>query len=410
MDLIYDWNIAQQSDTRPPRPLQLDDETLRDGLQAAYVNAPPLEDRIRLLELMEALGIHTANIGLPGAGGDVRSDTLALAQAMVDRKLTIAANCAARTVEADILSIAEIVQRTGRPIEACLFLGSSPIRMDVEGWDLSFLIRTAETAIRRARSLDLDVMFVTEDTTRAKPDDIRALYLAAIQAGANRICLCDTVGHATPIGAQRLVEFVNEVLLGEHLTHVGVDWHGHMDRGLGLWNAIVAHTAGADRIHATALGIGERVGNVPMDGLLVNLKLMGWITSDLTALAEYVVLASRGTGVAVPPNYPAFGSGAFETGTGVHAAAIIKAMRRGDQELADQVYSGVPAHWVGRKQVIRVGPMSGKSNAVWWLTEQGYEPRDALVDAILVAAKNSARLLTDQELHLIASAKKSGEI
>jgi 2-isopropylmalate synthase len=185
---------------------------------------------------------------------------------------------------------------------------------------------------------------------------------------------------------------------------VKIDWHGHMDRGLGLLNNLAALQAGAHRVHGTALGIGERAGNAPLDLTLVNLKLLGWIDNDLRRLGDYVRLTSEATGVPIPVGYPVFGRDAFETGTGVHAAAVIKALQKGDAWLADRVYSGVPAADFGLRQVIRVGPMSGKSNVVHWLKEHGYEPGDERVERLFQAGKASASVLEDDELHRLAQA------
>lgn len=401
-DLIYDWNAhGEHALKKPPQKLEFDDETLRDGLQSPSVRIPSVEERIRILQLIDALGIDTADIGLPGAGGAVKADTLALAQEIVRSKLRVTPNCAARTLEVDVAPIVEIAQKTGRPIEACLFIGSSPIRQYAEGWTLDEILGHIRKSVTFASRSGLPVMFVTEDTTRAHPEHLRRMYLTAIECGAKRICLADTVGHATPNGAFALVSYIRRMLGEAGVPHVKVDWHGHMDRGLGVWNAISAFMAGADRVHGTAICIGERVGNCPMDILLVNLKLMGWIDNDLSRLAEYCETVSRATGVPIPNNYPVVGHDAFETATGVHAAAVIKALKRNDTWLADRVYSSVPASWVGRRQSIRVGPLSGKSNVIYWLQQHGYQAREELVAAIFEKAKQSNRLLTDDEIEAI---------
>jgi 2-isopropylmalate synthase len=240
-------------------------------------------------------------------------------------------------------------------------------------------------------------MYVTEDTTRADPDTLRALYSTAIRAGARRVCISDTVGHATPDGAAAVVRFIAGVV-ADCGGGVGIDWHGHRDRDLAVINTLAALEAGATRLHGTAIGIGERVGNTPMDTLLVNLVLMGYIERDLTPLCEYCETVSAATGVAIPPNYPVVGRDAFRTATGVHAAAVIKAFRKGDKDLVDAVYSGVPAHLVGREQEIEVGPMSGKSNVTFWLERHGCTVTDELVDRILAKAKASSMVLTSEEI------------
>jgi 2-isopropylmalate synthase len=397
-DLIYDWNLHNRSGFRPAVPIQFDDETLRDGLQGPSVIDPPIEDKIEILHLMNALGIHTAAIGLPGAGPRAVADVTRLAKEIVDSQLEIRANCAARTVEADIIPIIEISEKTGLAIEACTFIGSSPIRQYAEGWDLDFLLRQTENAVKFAVKHELPVMYVTEDTVRAHPDHIRKLYTTAILAGAKRICVCDTVGHITPIGVKNLVSFVTQIVK-ESGTTVGIDWHGHRDRGFDVANTFAAIEAGATRVHGCAIGVGERVGNTPMDLILANCKLNGWIDNDLTSLKKYCQKVSESYGVPIPKNYPIVGTDAFRTGTGVHAAAVIKAEKKGDSWLADRVYSGVPAEWFGGHQVIEVGPMSGESNVIYWLTTRNLEPKKEWVTAIFNKAKSSNRLLTDDEIY-----------
>ena len=394
-ELIYDWNTAGNVPAPQGKRVQFDDETLRDGLQSPSALDPDLDAKLRLVRLMDRLGIDTADVGLPGAGERARTHITALVREMAD--LAITPNVACRTLVSDIAPVVDVVQATGQPVEVCAFIGSSPIRRYAENWEMETMLKLSREAVEFAVKNDLPCMFVTEDTTRAKPEDVRALYMTAIEAGARRVCVCDTVGHATPQGVRALIRFVRG-LVDELDPTVGVDWHGHRDRGLGVINTLAAIEAGADRVHATALGVGERAGNTEMDQLLVNLRLLGTIDNDLSALGEYVQLAHEAIGVPLPSNYPIFGSDAFETGTGVHAAAVIKAFKKGDHWLANRVYSGVPADMVGLEQVIKVGPMSGKSNVIWFLEKHGVEPSERAVESVLQLAKTTPRLLTDDEV------------
>ena len=402
-DLIHDWNTAGDAiDYRRLPPVELDDETLRDGLQCPSVRDPSIEQKIGILHLMAALGIHTADIGLPGAGPRAERDVRALAHEIARAELPIRANCAARTVRADIEPIARVVQATGVAIEACTFIGSSPIRQYAEDWTLERMLRVSEDAIRFAVAEGLDVMYVTEDTTRAHPDTLRALYTAAIECGAKRLCLADTVGHATPQGVRQLVRFVREQVIAPSGEDIRLDWHGHRDRGLGLANTFAAIEAGVDRVHGTALGIGERVGNTEMDLLLVNLVLLGMHHGDLTRLCEYCDAVAAATGIEIPVHYPVLGSDAFRTGTGVHAAAIIKAQLKGDHWLADRVYSSIPASLVGRRQRIEISHVSGMSNVKFWLAENGYDgANDALCKQVFELAKRTDHVLSDAEVHAV---------
>jgi len=397
-EFIYDWNRVAGPELATCRQAMLDDETLRDGLQSPSVLDPSIEKKIQILHLMEKLGIDSVDLGLPGAGPRAKDDVLRLAQEIASAKLKIRPNCAARTTEADIRPIAEIVQATGVPIEAATFLGSSPIRQYAEDWTLDFLLRTTEHAVKFARSLGLSVMYVTEDTTRARPEVVKKLYTTAIECGAEAIVVCDTVGHVTPRGVRALLGFIQEEVVKPAGANIRVDWHGHSDRGLAVANSLAAFESGANQVHAAALGIGERVGNTPMDQMLVNLKLLGAIKRDLSKLKEYCEVVSQAVGVSIPPNYPVVGSDAFRTATGVHAAAVIKAFRKKDIELANQVYSGVPSHWFGMDQKIEIGPMSGKSNVIYWLERRHIEPSDRLVEKIFDRAKQANRLLTDSEI------------
>lgn len=396
--LVYDWNRAAGADLVPARgKVELDDETLRDGLQSPSVSSPAIEDKLRILHMMAELGIEGADLGLPGAGAHVVRDVERLAREIADQRLAIAPNCAARTVIADIQPIADIAQRTGVAIEVACFLGSSPIRQYAEGWTLERMLLLTREAVEFAVRQGLPVMYVTEDTTRAAPEDLRQLYTAAVEAGARRVCVADTVGHATPGGAANVTRFVRQVVdaTGEQVM---VDWHGHRDRDLAVINALSAAVAGADRLHGTAVGIGERVGNCAIDLLLVNMQLLGWIDRDLSRLRDYCRLVAETTGVPLPDNYPVVGRDAFRTATGVHASAILKARSRGDDWLADRVYSSVPASLIGCRQVIEVGPMSGESNVIYWLQERGIDPSRELVTEIFQRAKESERVLEEAEI------------
>jgi isopropylmalate/homocitrate/citramalate synthase len=395
-DLIHDWNVQDPS-PRPSFRVMLDDETLRDGLQGPSVVDPPIEAKIAILRAMDRLGIDTADVGLPGAGPRAVADVTALCRDIVDSRLRIRPNCAARTVIKDIEPIVAISSSVGIPIEACLFIGSSAIRQYAEDWTIEVLLRRTEEAVGFAVREGLPVMYVTEDTTRARPETLRRLYTTAIRCGARRVCVTDTVGHATPEGVTSVIRFVRSIV-EESGGSAGIDWHGHRDRGLDIPNVLAAIRAGADRVHGCGLGIGERAGNAAIELILVNLLLLGWSDQDLSGLPEYCRLISEGCGIPIPRNYPVVGHDAFETGTGVHASAVIKALRKHDLWLADRVYSGVPASEVGRTQSIVIGPLSGKSNVVYWLEQRGIEPRDETVSRVYDAAKKSDRVLEEREI------------
>ncbi len=402
-DLIHDWNRESPSfDWSRVGPVELYDETLRDGLQNPSAVDPPIGDKIRLLHLMDRLGIDTADLGLPGAGPRVVKAVTTLALEIMEAGLSIRPNCAARTIMTDVRPVAEISQRVGIPIEVSTFIGSSPIRQYAEDWTLDDMLRASEEAVTFAVEEGLPVMMVTEDTTRARPEVLKALYGKAIEWGARRLCVADTAGHATPDGAKAVVRFVIEEIVKPSGEAVEVDWHGHRDRGFGLANTVAAIEAGATRVHGTALGVGERCGNTEMELILVNLALHGVHQTDLTLLPAYCQLVARAYHLPLPHSHPVVGEDAFRTATGMHAAAIVKAKRKGDDWLADRIYSGVPASLVGRRQHIEIGPMSGLSNVKHWLQENGHDPEDEdLCRRVLDAAKHTDHTLSKEELEAI---------
>jgi 2-isopropylmalate synthase len=403
-NLIHDWNPGPGS---PRYPLKLNDETLRDGLQSPSVFNPPIPDKLEMLHFMEDLGLYSAAIGLPAAGPRAFRDVLAICGELARCRMKLYPYCAARTHPNDITPIAEIQQRTGIKVQAALFIFSSPIRQFAEDWTVDRMLQVSETAIEFAHKHQVPVMYVTEDTTRSRPETLERLYQMAIDHDVERLCISDTVGHATPDGAAAVTRFIR-ALVEKSGKPIGVDWHGHRDRDLAVANTIAAHLAGADRVHGSMLGIGERVGNTPIDMLMVNFKLMGLFDRDLTRLPAYARKVAESCRVGLPDNYPVLGRDAFRTQTGVHADAIAKAYRKGDAWLANRIYSAVPADEFGLSQVIEVGPMSGKSNVRFWLESRSIPVTDALVDRIFEHAKTQDHILTDPEIRGIIRSFDAG--
>ena len=407
-DLIYDWNSTKKvAPLSPKRKIQFLDETLRDGIQSPSVVDPSIDDKLRLVDLANDLGIDTMDIGLPGAGKRAVEDCTIIAEHIKSKQLRMKASCAARTHQNDVQAIVDISQKVGLEIEVLCFIGSSPIRQYAEDWDLARMMKLSADAIDLGRKYNLPVSYVTEDTTRSRPEVLTKLFANAVEHGAQRLIVCDTVGHVTPDGIKNLLAFTRNIISSLGVP-VGIDWHGHNDRGLAVTNAIYSVEYGADRVHGTVLGIGERVGNAALDQVLLNMRLLEELGDrDLSPLLELCHLVSRACGVPIPANYPLVGADAFRTATGVHAAAIIKAEKKGDAYLADRIYSGVPAGLFGREQEIEIGHMSGESNVVYWLTKRAIDPEPPLVASILEAAKSTDHLLTEAEVRQIIDSHRA---
>ncbi|MCB9665171.1 MAG: 2-isopropylmalate synthase [Alphaproteobacteria bacterium] len=404
-EVIHDWNAQRPTGLRAVR---LHDETLRDGLQSPSVRDPDLSEKLDILRLVAAVGVDSADLGLPGAGARARDDIRALLELIRDEALPIQATVACRTHPADIGPAIDLAAETGVPVEAMMFLGTSPIRLYAESWSEQKLEDLTRAAMRQAREGGLGASYVTEDTIRSKPSTLERLFTAAIEEGADCLVLCDTVGHATPDGVRALFGWTRELLARLGVDgRVTLDWHGHNDRGLALANTLASIEAGAARVHGTMLGIGERVGNTALDQVMVNLKVAGVDARDLTRLDALVHLVSAACGAPIDTRYPAFGADAFRTGTGVHAAAVIKAKRKGDDWLADRVYSAVPAQWVGRRQEIQIDYMSGASNVRWFLEEHGLSADEDVVEAVLSRAKTSKQALSIDEVRAVVDASQA---
>jgi 2-isopropylmalate synthase len=402
-EIIHDWNAAEKvAPLFAGRRVEFLCETLRDGIQSPSVVDPKIDDKLKLVHLASDLGIHAIDVGLPGAGKRAVEDVTRIVEYIRDQKLPIKPACAARTHLNDIQPIVDISKETGVRIEVLTFIGSSPVRQYAEGWDLDGMMKKSADAIDLAVKHDLPVTYVTEDTTRSRPEVLDKMFRNAVDHGAARLCLCDTVGHATPDGIRNLLRFTRNLLDAKGASHVGIDWHGHNDRGLGVTNTIFAAEFGATRLHGTALGIGERVGNAALDQVLLNLKLLGELPNqDLSKLLLWCRLTAKATHVPIPANYPLVGADAFRTATGVHAAAIIKAEKKGHTWLADRIYSGVPAGLFGKEQEIEIGHYSGESNVTYWLRKRGIEAEPSLVGRILAVAKSGDHLLTEEEIKQI---------
>jgi 2-isopropylmalate synthase len=399
--LLHDWSSSDRATWRA-RQVQLLDETLRDGLQSPSATNPSLTLKQEGLRRMAGLGVAAVNLGMPSVSPAAREETRQLLRVIRDERLSLLPVCAGRTLPGDVRPIVELAASEGVTVEVSVFVGASPIRWRAEGWDMQRVSTLTREAVSLAASAGLPVTFVTEDTTRTPPETLERLFLLAIEHGATRLCLCDTVGAASASGVKNLVRFAQGVVR-QAGRPVGLDWHGHDDRGLGLANALSAIEAGVQRVHATALGVGERVGNTPLELLVANLAFLSGEEPDAVQLRDYAEHFARALRVAIPDNHPLVGANAFRTATGVHAAAIVKALGKGEA-LADRVYSSVPVSRFAKGHDIRIGHMSGASNVMHWLRRHSIEPSDVLVSRILESARAANRVLRDDEVLAVVRA------
>lgn len=396
----YDWNTPS---TRR-RPVDVGDSTFSDAPQSPSANEPSLAAKRRLLSLMSELGLRSAALGYPGSGPRQFAETLELARELTRTQLPIDASCSARASVKDVGVALDVRERSGLDLELAIALPVSPVRLDAEGISMDRLQESAETSISYARRAGARVVAVLEDAARTPPELLAVLIQHVLSLGATAVRVADTVGHATPDGTRALLRFAADQVRVRHGRPIRLEWHGQQDRGLALANALAAVDTGVDRLYASALGLGERCGTVPLEVLLTNLRITGGWPHTLGALQEYAESAAAAFGVAIAHAHPVIGADAFRSGTGAHATALVKALRAGDRSMADDVASAVPAGLVGAEHRVDVSPVSGLSNVRWWLAQHGYDPGDlVLMRELLLAVKQTQRVATDDELHDMVS-------
>lgn len=392
---LYDWG---NYDPLPPTTIL--DTTLRDGIQSLLVRYPSLPEKLRLMDLLIELGVDAFDIGFPVSNRKHRQHTRRLAEHAARQNPNLRLICLARSRIEDVQAIVDVSQAAGVGLEALIFVASSPIRLLVEQWDLGEMVKWATGAIDFAIKEGLRVNFACEDATRSEPETLKTLHTAALEHGASRFTIPDTVGIANVVSTTRIVKYLREQVIRGHA--VGLDWHGHNDRGLAVANALAALVAGADCVHTTIFGVGERAGNADLESLVANLHYLYGSCYHLDVLPRLTKYASAVFGEPVPPRHPVIGQNAYSTAAGIHGAAILKASRMDRPELVANAYAGVDPRLIGRQTHVRVGPLSGSANVEWKASQLGLPFSPELAARVLNEAREVDRILTDDEIVRVA--------
>ncbi len=355
---LYTWNPKSSTNLNSVR---IEDDSLRDGLQGAFVRKPAIAEKKELLNLSSAVGTQVVMLGFPASSQMEFESCQQLLEHIVLEALPITPRLLARASIQDLEPIVALNRQSPIEVWADFFIGSSPLRRYIENWDSDRMIQMIQTSGHFLREQGTRFGISIEDATRTPPDELRQIIETALSVGAEILTLCDTVGEATPTGTTRLVNFVR-TLVANSEQNAEIWWHGHNDRGLSLANAIAAAEASADGISGTFLGLGERTGNTPLEQFILYLHSHGSQQFKLSQLVPYCKRLAKLTSTNIPIHAPLIGKQAFATCTGTHAAAIIKARALGSQ-FEDLVFSSVPANLLGQRQTLLVGPTSGRANA-----------------------------------------------
>lgn len=390
----YSWGEYDFS----KKVVQVLDTSLRDGLQDAQIRHPSLEEKERLVDILVQVGVEAIDIAIPIARGSHLREAIQLAR-RIPSNVTVA--CLARTDASDIQAAVDLAQGAGRPIETIVFCGASPLRRWVEDWDVTEITEWMAKSVNFASKQGLIPTVATEHTTQTEPEVIKQIYLAGLDNGGQKVCIADTSGAASPISTEKIIRFFRDEVL-KSFNDVDIDWHGHNDRGLSVINSLVALSAGAQRVHGTAIGIGERAGNTPLEQMLINLKMArDPKRQDLGAISELATFAAEIFNVPVPPNYPGLGEKVYRTASGIHAAAELKAGQLGLKGTTP--YSAVSPEWVNRETDVVVGPLSGSHNVRFVAERLGIPATNEFIARALDVAKSANRILTDQDIKNIAN-------
>ena len=386
-EYLYSWN---RLDREQYRRVRIEEDT-RDALQSARAVQPSTLQRKKLLDLSAKVGVHFAFLGFPAASRREADQCVALVEHIATQRLEIEPVLMARALESDIEPILGIRERSSRDVTADIFIGTSGLRLKVEGWTLDAMLGKIRKAARFASENDLNFRISLEDSTRTAPDELAKSARAAIDAGAKAIILCDTVGDCLPSGASRTTAFVME-LIERAGADVDVGWHGHNDKGLSLANALASIEAGASIVSGTFTGMGERTGNIPLEQMILILSEAGNEMYDLRYLTRACELFCLSSRIEMAPGLPIVGRDAFSTSTGTHAAAIRKARAMG-RDFEDLVYSAVSAGALGRAQTLLIGPNSGRGAICAVLEEMSIPATDRTVGLVLHHCKENDRCL-----------------
>ncbi|MDE7432358.1 MAG: LeuA family protein [Lachnospiraceae bacterium] len=393
---IYEWN----DDCFFDRRIKVHDETLREGIQNLGTDIT-LKEKKAYIDSISRLPVASICLGYPASSKKIYDEIDLLIPYIQAKKSNISISCAARTTIGDIEPIARLSQKYGCNIKVNAFIGTSQIRQYIEQWDIRHICSLVREAVNYANLNGIETCIITEDSTRTSPEILKTVYLTAIESGCKNICFCDTVGYADCTGIKKLFKFVHKEIIKNN-DQILIEWHGHNDRGMALENALIAALIGANMIHTTSFGIGERCGNTPLELFLLNLAVMGDIrmSDSLKMITDHCRKISELFNWQIPNNYPVWGENSFSTVSGIHAAAIYKALDM-EGNLGEKVYSFIEPSILGRHQEIKINYMSGKSNILYWMKKNMIKPDDKLVEDILKKAKTSTTPLSDETIWAI---------
>ncbi|MFC6961354.1 (R)-citramalate synthase [Halocatena marina] len=360
--------------------VQFLDTTLRDGEQAPGISLTPAE-KAEIATKLDSAGVSVIEAGSACTGAGERETIARVADLDLDATVTSFARGVQRDIDlaldCGVDGINLVVPASDRHIEQKV------------GTTRDSVIEKTVDLTEYANDHGLWVEVLGEDGSRSELQFLERLMKRALDAGADRVCYCDTVGHATP---DRTMEVVSRLTaLGPTSTHT------HDDLGLAVTNALVSIAAGADLVHATVNGIGERAGNAALEEIAIALDHGYSVeTLDTTKLYDLAQTVATGTGISLAPNKAVVGENAFTHESGIHTDGTLK---------DDAMYEPYPPETVGRERRLVLGKHAGRAGVRAALDEHGVDVTDEELGAIVEQVKaigDRGKRVTDADLLTIA--------
>ncbi|MFX1279673.1 MAG: LeuA family protein [Promethearchaeota archaeon] len=352
-DLLIDYNEIALSNYDLPKSIEIWDETLRDGEQSPTVYLT-LDEKIHLAKLMDEIGVKLIAVGFPAVSESEKKIVKTIVNENINNS-TILGIARPRKDDIDACIDADLK-------EIVIFMPISPIFRKTLKQSEEQQLDQINSALHYAKDNGFKINWVSEDGTRCDFNHLKDVFNAAIEAGAERIVLGDTVGVLTPISTSYLIQRINKEVISPLKKQIPIGIHTHNDFGLAVANTITGVIEGCQYPHTCINGYGERAGNAALEEVATILERLGIKTGiDLTRLPELSEVCEKYFCKPLSQYKPIVGDYAFSHESGLHIAAILA---------HPLTYEPINPHMVGRRRKFYLGKFSGTKSVAYALQQK----------------------------------------
>lgn len=368
---------------RLPKRVRIFDTTLRDGEQTPGVSFTP-DQKLLIARQLDKLGVDIIEAGFPPVSEGEGKAVAAIAKAGLEGEICALARCNKGDVDAALACDVDSIH---------IFIATSDIHLKHKlKLTRDEVIEQAVKWVEYAKDHGVVVEFSAEDATRSELDYLKRVYSATIEAGADRINVPDTVGVITPRGMNHLITELKRVI------GVPISVHCHDDLGLAVANSLAGVEAGAEQVHVTINGLGERAGNAALEEVVMGLRTLYGIRPGIKTqlLVETSDLLERATGITLPPNKAIVGDNAFAHEAGVHVHGVLE---------FPGTYEPLSPELVGHHRRLVLGKHTGTRSVREQLGDLGIRPAKKHLIEITKLVKelgDKGKRVTDADLRAIA--------